>query len=87
MLLVKASKTTQMPRSAQTEPGPDLLNAVKAAFVRRGTTFNAWCREHAVHRGNANVALLGGWRGPGAKKLVKRIIKAARLNPDHKEAA
>jgi hypothetical protein len=69
-----------MPNRPQTKPielGPDLLNAVKAGFILQNTTFEQWCRSKGINRSNANVALLGGWRGPKAKKLIARIKKAA----------
>ena len=58
-------------------PGPDLLNAVKAGFVRQGSSYTQWCSANDVERTGARSALLGGWRGPKARKLVQRLIKAS----------
>jgi hypothetical protein len=69
--------------SNQTEScpvGPVLLRTVRAGFVQNGTTLSGWCRDHNVNRGNATVALLGGWRGPKANKLIFRIKKAAGVS-------
>lgn len=66
-------------------PGNDLYTKVKAAFVEQETTFTAWCRTHNINRQNAIFALRGGWRGPKARALVARIIKAAGLS--QREAA
>lgn len=51
--------------------------AIKAGFIRQGTSFTQWCREHDVDRQNARVAVLGGWRGPKASALIEKISKAA----------
>lgn len=59
------------------DPGPDLLNTVKAGFVLQGTSYTQWCKANAVERTGARAALLGGWRGPKARKLVQRLIKAS----------
>lgn len=56
---------------------PEPLTSVRVGFVLRGTTFSAWCRANGVNPSNARMALRGGWRGPKAQKLVKRIKKAA----------
>lgn len=67
-------------------PGPELLDAIKAGFVAKGTTYIEWCRGHNVTYQNARVAMLGGWRGPKATRLVLRLIRAAGLTVD-KEVA
>lgn len=61
------------------DPGEDLLNAIKAGFVRQGTSYSRWCRENNVERTAARLAILGGWRGPKARKLIARITKAANV--------
>lgn len=68
-------------------PGPDLLNTVKAGFVLQGTTYTQWCKANAVERTGARAALLGGWRGPKAKKLVHRLIKASGADAMEMRAA
>lgn len=72
---VNSTPMTKPPKPI--ELGPDLLNAVKAGFILQNTTFEEWCRNNGINRSNANVALLGGWRGPKAKKLIVKIKKAA----------
>lgn len=57
----------------------ELLAAVRAGFITRQTTMTAWCRENGIAVQNVRMALLGGWRGPKARKLVARIKKAAGL--------
>lgn len=58
-------------------PGPQLLKAVRAGFVMRGTTLNAWCKKHQIHRSNATGALLGAWRGPKGKAIVAKVTRAS----------
>lgn len=58
-------------------PGPELVKAVRIGFIRQGTTLNAWCEARQINRGNATIALLGGWRGKKGKAIVRRIAKAA----------
>lgn len=60
-------------------PGPDLFEAAKAGFAAKGATLGAWCRVNKINRSNAVMALRGGWTGPKAKALVRRIKKAAGL--------
>ena len=67
---------SSVPQTAQT-PEPDLLTKIRAGFILKGTTMNAWCAKHAINRPNATMAILGGWRGPKAKRLVARIKRAA----------
>lgn len=62
-------------------PGPELLTAVRIGFIQQGATFSAWCRTHNINRPNATMALLGGWRGPKAQTLIKKIVKAAKIEP------
>jgi hypothetical protein len=61
----------------QIGPSSALYAAVRAGFVRQGTTFNRWCQSHGVRRENARKALLGEWRGPKARILVADSIKAS----------
>jgi len=58
-------------------PSKELLAQVRAAFVVRGTSMSAWCRENGVARQNARLSLLGGWDGPKGKALRARIVEAA----------
>lgn len=69
-------------RTTPTSPealGQDLLIRVRAGFVGRGTTLNAWCQENGVHHSNARQVLLGAWDGPAGRKLRAKILKAAGL--------
>lgn len=59
---------------SQIEPGPELRQAVNAAFRARGTTFNAWCKEHGMHAANVSAALVGELNGPKAKERRQLIV-------------
>lgn len=71
-------------KNGHVESGQKLLSQVRAGFVARGTSLNAWCKSHQVLHQNARKCLLGEWDGPKAKALRRQIIAAAGL---HKEAA
>lgn len=65
-------------------PSKDLHLEVRAAFVRKGTSFNGWCRTQHVCPSNARQCLMGVWDGPKGRSLRDQILQAAGLN---KEAA
>lgn len=52
---------------------------VRAGFVIKNTSFNAWCKKNNVLRPNAHKALIGEWKGPKARELVAKITSAAGL--------
>lgn len=60
-------------------PGPELLQAVRARFVGRGTSLHAWCRQSGVDWAYANRALTGEHTFPAAVRLRERIVAAAGL--------
>jgi hypothetical protein len=64
-------------RATAAPPGADLYCAVRAAFVRRGTSLNAWCKSEGVSRQYAAQVLSGESTGPSAKALVARLLSAA----------
>lgn len=63
-------------------PSQALIREVRAAFIKRGSTFAGWCRQNEVNHGNARLALLGAWNGPKGKALRARIVEAAGLLPE-----
>lgn len=60
-------------------PGLQLYNEIRAGLILKNTSLSVWCLAHGVKRQNARLALLGGWRGPKADRIVRQIIKAAGL--------
>ena len=58
-------------------PSKRMLRLVRAAFVEKGTSLNAWCRENGVVRRTAEQSLAGEIKSANAKKLISRIVDAA----------
>lgn len=56
------------------QPSADLLQAVRAALVLRGSSLSAYAREIGVKRQNLRAALVGEWTGPKARALVRRVM-------------
>lgn len=69
----------EQPGAKSFTPGPELLKAVRIAFIRRGTSLHRWCKPRGINSGNVSVALLGGWRGPKGRALAERVAKAAGI--------
>ncbi len=69
-------------------PGENLYRVIRAGFVLRDSSLRQWCIAHGVSPQNAAAALRGGWRGPAASKLIRRIARAAgvTLTPYRQEA-
>jgi hypothetical protein len=55
----------------------ELYRRVRAGFIAQGTTLNKWCIANGVHRQAARACLLGLRKGPKAKALKARLIKAS----------
>jgi len=49
------------------------------AFLAKGSSLHAWCKENQVFMTNARAALLGEWSGAKATALVERIELAAEV--------
>lgn len=54
--------------------GPDLYNVVRASFVARGSSLNAWCRTNNVNRQTVEKALKGDRLGVRSQELCRRIV-------------
>lgn len=66
--------------------GRDLLKephrisqAVKAGFVKQGTTLAAYCRDNKIDDSNAHKALRGKWDGVKSKALIDKLTAAANV--------
>jgi len=53
------------------------LNAVRGAFVTRGTTLAQWCAEHGVDRSWASRALRWTIACEAATRLRRQVMEAA----------
>lgn len=56
---------------------PNILQAVRAAFILNGTTLAAWCRENGVDPARAWRALQGKGGGNATHELRARILAAS----------
>ena len=55
-------------------PSPDLLKAVRAQLVASGTSLNAFCKQHRLHRSAVSAALSGQRKGPKSQALLTRFL-------------
>jgi len=60
-------------------PGPDLISAVRAGLTMRHTSLERWCRGQGIQSTSARMALAGSWNGPKARRLRRRLLRAAGL--------
>lgn len=54
---------------------------IRAAFVARGTSLNAWCSANGHHLPNVRAAIFGEWVGPKASELIAKVEDAAGVSP------
>ena len=75
---MQTAKPMPMCKPAQSlgyAPGQPFYNEVRAGLILKNTTLSAWCLKNGVKRQNMQLALLGGWRGPRARRLVHRLMR------------
>lgn len=60
-------------------PSKALLARVRAEFVIRGTSFNAWCKANGIVRRTAEQALVGDNKSENARTLVRGILSTLEL--------
>lgn len=58
-------------------PSPELYLMVRAGFVAKGTTLNAWCIANGVNRQTVERALKGARNGKVSRELRERAVAAA----------
>ncbi len=63
--------------SLSVAPSDDLYRMVRAGFVAKGTTLNAWCIANGVNRQTARRALSGERNGKNSRQLRERLVDAA----------
>jgi hypothetical protein len=61
-------------------PSFDLLRTVRAGFIQQGTSLAKWCTEQGISRQWATASLAGIRKGPAARTLAARLVKAAGLH-------
>jgi hypothetical protein len=55
----------------------ELLQQVRASFIAKGSSLNAWCDRHGIKLQNARVYLKGDRNGPVARRWRKQIVADA----------
>lgn len=56
-------------------PSQELLKEVRAEMIRRGTSFNAFCKEQGWHRQAVAAALTGKRSGQKSKALADEFMQ------------
>lgn len=54
------------------------MAAVRGDFIKRGTSFRAWCEAAGIDAGYGHRVLSGKANGPAAVALRARIIAASQ---------
>jgi len=57
--------------------GKQLIQHVRAGFIRQGSSLNAYCRDNSIDNSNVYKALIGNWNGKKAKALRDKLIEAS----------
>lgn len=60
-------------------PSKQLHADIKAAFVRKESSFTSWCKANGFGTSNVRMAIFGSWNGPKAKAIRKQIIEESGL--------
>jgi hypothetical protein len=63
------------------KPSANLFNRVRAAFMERGSSLNAWCTDHGITYSWARQCLLGIRNGEAARRMVEKITREVDLSP------
>jgi lambda repressor-like predicted transcriptional regulator len=56
-------------------PSPELLKAVRAELVRRGTSLNAECKAYGLSRQAVTAALSGARLGPKSRAIAADFLR------------
>lgn len=63
--------------TSHTIPSPELLKAVRAGLIIKGSSLSAWAMKNGVKRQNLTKALLGEWKGKKAAELINKVTSDA----------
>jgi len=61
------------------QPGQQLIQEVRAGFIRQGTSLNAYCRNNGIEGKTVHRLLSGKWDGEVAKRKRKQLMDAANV--------
>jgi len=59
------------------QPGKQLIQEVRAGFIKQGTTLSEYCKKNKIDGGNVYRLLRGDWDGVKAKVIRSQIIEAS----------
>lgn len=59
-------------------PSKELLTRIRAGFILKGSSFNAWCRSNGVVRRTAEQSISGEIQSENAKQLVQKALEAVK---------
>ena len=62
------------------QPGQELIQEVRAGFIRQGSTLSEYCRDNVIDGGNVYRPLRGQWNSDKAKARRAQIIEAAKIS-------
>ncbi|ASF47027.1 hypothetical protein [Methylovulum psychrotolerans] len=65
----------------QVTTGKPLVDAVRAGFVLKGTSFNRYCLDTGVDPSYARRVLMGITNGSNGLELVAKLIEASNAQP------
>jgi hypothetical protein len=76
-----------MKKTSTINPDEDLYRRVRAAFITQCDSFTGWCKREHINPTNGRAALVGFWKGPQARKLLTKILKASGVDSHQYRAA
>lgn len=53
----------------------DTYRAVRAAFIARGTTLNAWCKDNGLYRQTVEKALKGLRHSRNGARIREQLVR------------
>jgi len=59
------------------QPGQELIQEVRAGFIKQGTSLSAYCRENGIEGKTVHRLLSGKWDGKKARAIRQQLIEAA----------
>jgi len=62
------------------QPSQELVQEVRAGFIKQGTSLAAYCRENGIEGKTVHRLLNGRWDGRKAREIRAQLIEAANVN-------
>ncbi len=61
------------------QPGQELVQEVRAGFIKQGTSLSAYCRQNGIEGKTVHRLLSGKWDGKKAREIRAQLIEAANV--------